>query len=93
MGIDVRIVESTSDTGDAFDPLIEVLGSLRQIPEFPFDVFYNLVFNSLEHPTVSIDSAALAAGHLGGVAGPGRHLELVIAALTALDAYLHRFRS
>nr|WP_159440143.1 hypothetical protein [Pseudomonas grimontii] len=93
MGIDLHIVESPPDKGDAFDLLVEVLRSLRDTPEFPFDVFYNLVLNSLEHPTVSIDSAALAAGHLSGVAGPSRHLELVIATLAALDTYLHRFRS
>nr|WP_322617019.1 hypothetical protein [Pseudomonas sp. BIC9C] len=93
MDIELQIVASTSDTGDAFDPLFKVLQSLKDLPEFPFDVFYSLILESLEHLSVSIDGSALAAGHLRGVVGPGRHLELVIAALTALDTYLHRFRS
>ncbi|MGB4486831.1 MAG: hypothetical protein WBI95_15135 [Pseudomonas veronii] len=91
MGIELQIAASTSTTGDAFDPLLKVLQSLKDLPEFPFDVFYSLVFESLEHLSVSIDSPALGAGHLRGVVGPGRHLELIIAALTALDTYLHRF--
>ena len=93
MDIEPKIVASTSAAGDAFDPLVTVLQSLKDLPEFPFDVFYSLILESLDHLSVSLDGPALAAGHLRGVVGPGRHLELIIAALTALDTYLHRFRS
>jgi hypothetical protein len=93
MDIELEPVASVSDSGDAFDPLINTLQSLKDLPEFPFDVFYSLVFESLDQLSVSLDVSALAAGHFRGVVGPSRHLELIIAALTALDSYLHRFRS
>ncbi|MBV4452726.1 hypothetical protein KVG91_08975 [Pseudomonas sp. SWRI103] len=71
-------------------PLIEAMQSLEHLPEFPLQVFRDLVANSLHDVSVSFDGAALTAGNLRGVCRPSRNFELVTAALLALNAYLHR---
>lgn len=78
-------------TADFLRPLAETLRSLEHFPEFPFQVFRDLVTNSLHELSVSLDSAAFAAGDLRVVVRPSRDLELVTAALGALEGYLHRF--
>ena len=75
---------------DLLSPLAEAIMSLEHFPEFPLQVFRDLVANSLHDVSVSFDGAAFAAGDLRGVCRPGRNLELVTAALLALNAYLHR---
>lgn len=75
---------------DLMRPLGEAMQSLEHFPELPLQVFRDLVANSLHDVAVSFDCAALAAGDLRGVCRPGRNLELVTAALLALNAYLHR---
>ena len=81
---------SVEGVEDLVRPLIDAMQSLEHFPEFPFQVFRNLVAYSLHDVAVSFDGAALAAGDLRGVCRPGRNLELVTAALLALNAYLHR---
>jgi len=71
-------------------PLIEAMQSLEHLPEFPLQVFRDLVANSLHDVSVSFDGAAFAAGDLRGVCRPSRNFELVTTALLALNAYLHR---
>ena len=75
---------------DLMRPLGEAMQSLEHFPELPLQVFRDLVANSLHDVAVSFDCAAFAAGDLRGVCRPGRNLELVTAALLALNAYLHR---
>ena len=75
---------------DFLRPLGETLKSLEHFPELPLQVLRDLVAHSLHDVAVSFDGAALAAGDLRGVCRPGRNLELVTAALLALNAYLHR---
>ena len=84
----VTVSENGAD--DSLRPLIEAMQSLEHLPEFPLQVFSDLVAHSLNDLSVSFDSAALAAGNLRAVIRPGRNLELVTAALLALNAYLHR---
>ncbi|MCF3193468.1 hypothetical protein LRQ05_11480 [Pseudomonas bubulae] len=84
----VTVSENGAD--DSLRPLIEAMQSLEHLPEFPLQVFSDLVAHSLNDLSVSFDSAALAAGNLRAVIWPGRNLELVTAALLALNAYLHR---
>lgn len=81
---------SEHEIDESFRPLIEVMQSLKDLPEFPFDVFYSLVTECLDDLSISIDSAALSTGDLRAVVRPGRRLELVTTALTALQSYLHR---
>ena len=81
---------SVEGVEDLVRPLIEAMQSLEHLPEFPLQVFSDLVAHSLNDLSVSFDSAALAAGNLRAVIRPGRNLELVTAALLALNAYLHR---
>lgn len=76
---------------DFLRPLAETLKSLEQFPELPLQVFRDLVAHSLHELSVSLDSAALATGDLRVVVRPGRNLELITAALGALEGYLHRF--
>nr|WP_181283738.1 hypothetical protein [Pseudomonas orientalis] len=75
---------------DLVCPLIKAMQSLKHLPEFPLQVFGDLFANSLHDVSVSFDGAALATGDPRGVCRPGRNLELVTAALLALNAYLHR---
>lgn len=75
---------------DLVPPLLETMQSLEDFPELPLQIFRDLVAHSLHDIAVSFDSAALAAGDLRGVCRLGRNLELVTAALLALNAYLHR---
>ena len=75
---------------DLLRPLIEVMQSLKDLPEFPFDVFYSLITDGLDDLSVSLDRSALSTGNFGVVVRPGRRLELITAALLALNAYLHR---
>ena len=75
---------------DLVRPLVEAMQSLEHFPELPLQIFRDLVANSLHDVAVSFDGAALAAGDLRGVCRTGRNLELVTAALLALNAYLHR---
>ncbi|WP_248769152.1 hypothetical protein [Pseudomonas sp. MWU12-2345] len=82
-------VEVSGEIDESLHPLIQVLRSLKELPEFPFDVFYSLVTNCLDDLSVSLDGAALATGNLRAVVRPGRNLELVTAALLALERYLH----
>lgn len=70
---------------DFLRPLGETLKSLEQFPELPLQVFRDLVTHSLHEFSVSLDSAALAAGDLRVVVRPSRNLELVTAALGALE--------
>ena len=86
----LEIEVSVESAEGLFRPLIEAMQSLEHFPELPLKVFRDLVTNSLHDVTVSLDGTALAAGDLRGVCRPGRHLELVTAALLALNAYLHR---
>lgn len=81
---------SVEGAEDLVRPLINAVQSLEHFPELPLQVFRDLVANSLHDVTVSFDGPALTAGDLRGVCRPGRNLELVTAALLALDAYLHR---
>lgn len=76
---------------DFLRPLGETLKSLEQFPELPLQVFRDLVTHSLHELSVSLDSTAFAAGDLRVVVRPSRNLELVTAALGALEGYLHRF--
>jgi len=76
---------------DFLRPLGETLKSLEQFPELPLQAFRDLVAHSLHELPVSLDSTAFAAGDLRVVVRPGRNLELVTAALGALEGYLHRF--
>lgn len=80
---------SEGDIDESFLPLIQVLRSLKELPKFPFEVFYSLVTECLDDVAVSIDCAALATGDLRAVVRPGRRLELLTAALLALDICLH----
>ncbi|UST85779.1 hypothetical protein NF677_03620 [Pseudomonas siliginis] len=75
---------------DLVRPLLETMQSLEHFPELPLQIFRDLVAHSLHDIAVSFDGAALAAGDLRGVCRPSRNLELVTAALLALNAYLHR---
>lgn len=75
---------------DLVRPLVKAMHLLEHFPKFPLQIFRDLVANSLHDVTVSFDGAAFAAGDLRGVCRPGRNLELVTAALLALNAYLHR---
>lgn len=76
---------------DFLRPLAETLRSLEHFPELPLQVFRDLVAHSLHELPVSLDSTAFAAGDLRVVVRPSRNLELVTAALGALEGYLHRF--
>jgi len=80
---------SEDEIDDSFRPLIAVMQSLKELPEFPFEVFYNLVTGCFDELSIAIDSSALSTGDLGVVVRPGRRLELVTAALLALQRYLH----
>lgn len=71
-------------------PLVEAMQSLEHLPEFPLQVFSDLVTNSLHDLSVGFDSSALAAGNFRAVVRPGRDFELITAALLALNTYLHR---
>ncbi len=84
------ITVSESGADHSLRPLTEIMQSLEHLPEFPLQVFSDLVAHSLNDLSVSFDSAALSAGNLRAVIRPGRNLELVTAALLALNAYLHR---
>lgn len=84
---DITVISDAID--ESFLPLIRVMQSLKKFPEFPFEAFYNLVTSCLDEPSICFDSSALSAGQLGAVVRPGRRLELVIAALLALESYLH----
>jgi hypothetical protein len=84
-----NITVSEDEIDDSFRPLIEVMQSLKELPEFPFDVFYSLVTDCLDELSISIDSSALSTGDLGVVVRPGRRIELITAALLALQRYLH----
>lgn len=75
---------------ELLSPLVCAMQSLKHLPEFPLQVFRDLVANGLHDVSVSFDGTALAAGDLRGVCRPGRNLELVTSALLALNAYLHR---
>ena len=75
---------------ESFRPLIEVMRSLKELPEFPFEAFYSLVTDCFDELSIAIDSSALSTGDLGVVVRPGRRLELVTAALLALQRYLHQ---
>lgn len=75
---------------DLVRPLLETMQSLEHFPELPLQIFRDLVAHSLHDIAVSFDGAALAAGDLRGACRPSRNLELVTAALLALNAYLHR---
>ncbi|MCL8303226.1 hypothetical protein M9Y59_27720, partial [Pseudomonas mosselii] len=55
---------------DFLRPLAETLRSLEQFPELPLQVFRNLVAHSLHELSVSLDSAAFAAGDLRVVVRP-----------------------
>ncbi|MBH3383184.1 hypothetical protein LU674_024735 [Pseudomonas alloputida] len=79
------------DAADFLRPLAEALRSLEKFPELPLQVFRDLVANSLHELSVSLDSTALAAGDLRVVVRPRRNIELVTAALRALEGYIHRF--
>ena len=81
---------TVSGADESLRSLVDIMQSLKELPEFPFDVFYSLVAGSLHDLSVSFDSAALAAGDLRAVVRPGRNLELITAALLALNTYLHR---
>lgn len=81
---------SVEGAEDLLHPLAEAIKSLEHFPEFPLQVFRDLVANSLHDISVGFDGAALATGDLRGVCRPGRNLELVTAALLALNTYLHR---
>ena len=81
---------SVEGAEDLLRPLAEAIKSLEHFPEFPLQVFRDLVANSLHDISVGFDGAALATGDLRGVCRPGRNLELVTAALLALNACLHR---
>lgn len=81
---------SVEGVEDLVRPLVGAMQSLEHFPEFPLQVFRDLVANSLHDISVGFDSAALTTGNLRGVCRPGRNLELVTAALLALNAYLHR---
>lgn len=88
-----KLVLDVEVEGDAdfLRPLAGTLKSFEQFPELPLQVFRDLVAHSLHELSVSLDSAAFAAGDLRVVVRPGRNLELVTAALSALEGYLHRF--
>ena len=75
---------------DLVRPLFETMQLLEHFSELPLQIFRDLAAHSLHDIAVSFDGAALAAGDLRGVCRPGRNLELVTAALLALNAYLHR---
>ena len=81
---------SEDDIDESFRPLLEVMQSLKDLPEFPFDVFYSLITDGLDDISVSLDSSALSTGNLGVVVRPDRRLELITAALLALQRYLHK---
>ena len=81
---------SGHELDDSLRPLTEVMQSLKELPEFPFDVFYSLVTDSLDDLAISLDSTALCTGDLGVVVRPGRRIELITTALLALKLYLHR---
>ncbi|WKY29647.1 hypothetical protein QYF67_06505 [Pseudomonas donghuensis] len=70
--------------------LNEAMRSLEHFSELPLQVFRDLIANSLHDVSVGFDGTALAAGNLRAVVRLGRHLELVTAALLALNVYLHR---
>lgn len=69
--------------------LIDTLTSLQQIPEFPFKHFQRLLRGLLSEVSMGFDSAAAAAGNLRVVCSVSGNLELVTAALVALQSYLH----
>ncbi|HEY0288040.1 MAG TPA: hypothetical protein VGC62_13670 [Pseudomonas sp.] len=69
--------------------LIDTLTSLKQVPQFPFDEFHRLVLGLLSEMTISFDPDASTAGNLRAACGGAGNLELVTAALTALESYLH----
>lgn len=71
--------------------LADVLTSLKQVSQFPFDEFHRLVLGLLPEISVGFDPAASAAGDLRATCGVTGNLELVAAALAALESYLHRF--
>ncbi|MDY7560198.1 hypothetical protein QN366_01510 [Pseudomonas sp. CCC3.2] len=75
---------------ESFRPLIEIMQSLKELPEFPFDVFYSLITDGLDDLAISLDSTALSTGDLRAVVRPGRRIELITTALLALKLYLHR---
>ncbi len=81
---------SVEGAEDLLSRIIEAMQSLEHFPELPLQVFRDLVANSLHDVSVSFDGAELAAGDLRGVCRPSRNLELVTAALLALNAYLRR---
>lgn len=81
---------SVEGAEDLLRPLVGAMQSLEHFPEFPFQVFRDLVANSLHDIPIGFDSAALTTGNLRGACRPGRNLELVTTALLALNAYLHR---
>ena len=81
---------SVEGVEDLVRPLIEAMQSLEHLPEFPLQVFSDLVTNSLHDLSVGFDSSALTAGDFRVVIRSGRDLELITAALLALNAYLHR---
>lgn len=81
---------SVEGAEDLVRPLIEAMQSLEHLPKFPFQVFSDLVTNSLDDLSVSLDRSALSTGNFGVVVRPGRRIELIAAALLALNSYLHR---
>lgn len=85
----LRLDVEVEGAADFLRPLAETLRSLEHFPEL--QVFRDLVAHSLHELPVSLDSTAFAAGDLRVVVRPSRNLELVTAALGALEGYLHRF--
>ncbi|VVP61752.1 hypothetical protein PS870_06434 [Pseudomonas fluorescens] len=84
----IKVTESELD--ESFRTLIEGMQSLKDLPGFPFDAFYNLVIGCLDDLSISVDSPTLSAGVFRADIRPGPRLELVTAALLALRGYLHR---
>lgn len=80
---------SVEGSDDLLRPLVEAMRSLEQFPELPLQVFRDLIADSLLDLSVGVDSAAFSAGDFRVVVQAGRRVELVTAALSALQSYLH----
>lgn len=78
---------------DLLQPLVDPMRSLEQFSELSLQVFCDLIGNSLLNIYISLDSAALTTGNFGAVVRPGRRLELVTAAFTALQMCFHQYCS
>jgi len=82
---------SLAATDQLLRPVAEAMGSLEHLPEFPLQVFRDLVSDSLLDLAIGFDTAALTAGDLRAVVQIGRRFELVASALTAFQGYVHQF--